>query len=94
MALLDTGANVSGVARHIAQSFHLPEMGKRPLIIAQGLGNAQRYLFRVGLRTEEDIGFPFVFPETLGLELNDGTSLDAVLGMDVLSQCHFTMQPI
>jgi hypothetical protein len=93
MALLDTGANVSGVAQHIARDLGLPGMGKRPLISAQGLGHAERYLFRVGLRADNAQGFPFVFDETLGLELTDGTGLDAVLGMDVLRQCRFEMRP-
>jgi hypothetical protein len=60
---------------------------------AQGLGFGERYLFRIGLRpsNEDASAFPFVFAETMGFELVDGTNLDAVLGMDVLSQCDFEM---
>jgi hypothetical protein len=93
LALLDTGANVSGIAQHVARTLGLSGMGKRPLISAQGLGHAERYLFRVGLRADGATGFPFVFDETLGLELTDRTGLDAVLGMDVLRQCRFEMRP-
>jgi hypothetical protein len=32
-----------------------------------------------------------IFEETMGFELIDGTNLDAVLGMDILSQCDFTL---
>ena len=92
-ALLDTGANVSGVATHIVRKLGLPGVGRRPLISAQGLGQAERFLFRVGLRAPEldANAFPFVFDETMGFELKDGTNLDAVLGMDILSQCDFEL---
>jgi hypothetical protein len=93
-ALLDTGANVSGVATHIVRKLGLPGLGRRPLMSAQGLGFGERYLFRIGLRSsaKDNADFPFVFEETMGFELIDGTNLDAVLGMDILSQCDFELR--
>lgn len=93
-ALLDTGANVSGVATHIAKKLDLPGIGRRPLMSAQGLGQAKRFLFRVGLKQPESSAatLPFIFEETMGFELIDGTNLDAVLGMDILSQCDFELR--
>jgi len=60
---------------------------------AQGLGQARRFLFRVGLtQPASDVAtLPFIFEETMGFELIDGTNLDAVLGMDILSQCDFEL---
>lgn len=92
-ALVDTGATVSGVATHIVRKLGLPGVGRRPLMSAQGLGFGERYLFRVGVRTSDDpAAYPFVFEEVMGFELVDGTNLDAVLGMDILSQCDFEMK--
>jgi hypothetical protein len=93
-ALLDTGANVSGVATHIAKTLDLPGIGRRPLMSAQGLGQAKRFLFRVGLKQpgSDAATLPFIFEETMGFELIDGTNLDAVLGMDVLSQCDLELR--
>jgi len=99
-ALLDTGANVSGIVRRIADELSLEPTGKRPLISARGEIQVERYLFRIGLVREvpdDKPSFPFVFEETLGFELGDssvfgdGTKLDAVLGMDILRQCDFEM---
>ena len=101
LALLDTGATTSGIVRRIADALDLAPAGKRPIYIARGLAQVERHLFRVGLAEPSDDGapqFPYVFDETLGFELSDTTSLpdgralDAVLGMDVLRSCHFTMQ--
>jgi hypothetical protein len=101
VALLDTGANVSGIVRRIALELGLRSAGKRPLISARGEIQVERYLFRVGLAVTQDKdvpAFPYIFEETLGFELGelspfgDGRSIDAVLGMDVLRQCDFEMR--
>jgi predicted aspartyl protease len=92
-ALLDTGSTTSGVARHVAQKLGLMELGRRPLSSAQGEGQAQRFLFRIGLspaRETEVPRFPFVFDDVIGFELTNAFQFEALLGMDVLSQCDFT----
>jgi hypothetical protein len=55
---------------------------------AQGEGQAERYLFRVGVRpaTRSPI-FPYVFEDIVGFELAETFQFDALLGMDVLRQC-------
>ncbi len=69
----------------------LARRGKRPIGSAQGEGQAERYLFRVGLHegTSESLnpGFPFVFEDVIGFELTDSFLFDALIGMDILSQC-------
>lgn len=99
LALLDTGATTSGIVKRIADELDLAPAGKRPIYIARGIQQVERYLFRIGMiETSQDISprFPYVFDETLGFELSDttslpdGRSLDAVLGMDVLSDCTFS----
>ena len=96
LALLDTGATSTGIARSVAVRLGLRERGKRPLISAQGIGSAERYVFRVGFALSSNdqlpTSFPYVFEEVLGFELVDGTELDAVLGMDILRLCDFTAQ--
>jgi hypothetical protein len=55
---------------------------------AQGEGQAERYLFRVGVRppTQSPV-FPYVFEDIVGFELAESFQFDALLGMDVLRQC-------
>lgn len=93
-ALLDTGSSVSGVAQRIAGSLRLAPLGKRPLTSAQGQGQAQRYAFRIGLHPDcrgEPPAYPFVFEEVIGIELTNAFEFDALLGMDILGQCDFSM---
>lgn len=94
-ALLDTGSTTTGLTTRVAKALELPPRGKRPLGSAQGEGQAERYLFRVGLFQDVDGGsspsFPYVFEDVIGFELKDSFQFDALLGMDVLSQCDFSM---
>ncbi len=53
---------------------------------------AERYIFRVGLNPATDApAFPFVFPEIVGFELSDSFQFEALIGMDILRQCDFSM---
>lgn len=94
-ALLDTGSSVSGVASALAERLRLKGLGKRPLLSAQGQGQAERYSFRIGLSPNSSPSsapaFPFVFGEVIGIELTHTFEFDALVGMDVLAQCDFTM---
>ena len=49
MALLDTGATTTGITPRVIDALGLLSFGKRPLGSAQGDGQADRYLFRIGL---------------------------------------------
>jgi len=91
-ALIDTGSSISGVALAVAESIGLVGLGKRPLKSAQGEGQVERYAFRVGFNAgeEQNTGFPFVFDEVIGIELTNGFEFNALIGMDILSQCDFT----
>jgi hypothetical protein len=83
---------VSGIALSIAQSLGLVGLGKRPLKSAQGEGHVERYAFRIGLRpstTREELSFPFVFDEVIGIELTNAFEFNALIGMDILNQCDF-----
>ena len=92
LALLDTGSTTSGVTARVAGSLGLAKRGKRPLGSAQGEGQAERYLFRIGVQpnTEAPV-FPFVFDDIIGFELSDSFQFEALLGMDILRQCDFAM---
>lgn len=91
-ALVDTGSSVSGVAVSVARALRLVGLGKRPLKSAQGEGHVERYAFRLALQTEKSrsgAAFPFVFDEVIGIELTDAFEFNALIGMDILSQCDF-----
>ena len=80
-ALVDTGATTSGISTKLAQHLGLPTVGRRPLMSTQGLGFAQRFLFRIAIsnNASESGRLPFVFDEVMGFELVDGTSFDAIV---------------
>jgi predicted aspartyl protease len=89
-ALVDTGSTTTGVTRRVAEELGLVGRGKRPLSSAQGEGQAERYLFRVGLTPSCEEGvpaFPYIFDEVIGFELTNSFQFDALLGMDILGQC-------
>ena len=91
-ALVDTGSTTSGLTPHVARSLALTKRGKRPLGSAQGEGQAERYLFRVGVRPSNQApAFPYVFEDIVGFELAESFQFDALLGMDVLRQCDLTI---
>lgn len=96
LALVDTGATTSGITPRIIEMLGLVGMGKRPIGFAQGDGQADRYLFRVALSSpsstgEAETSLPFVFEAIMGFGLAGGFRFDALLGMDILSQCDFRM---
>lgn len=90
-AILDTGATTSGVSTMIARNLALPAMAKRPINTANGLLQARRYLFRVGL-PQAASNAPFVFDDILGFELNDGIAWPVLIGMDILARCDFSIR--
>ena len=92
--MLDTGSSVSGLALNLAESLKLQRLGKRPLTSAQGQGQVERFAFRVGLWPDQgnsEPAFPFVFEEVIGIELTNVFEFNALIGMDILSQCDFAM---
>jgi hypothetical protein len=91
-ALVDTGSSVSGVTSQLAQGIGLVGLGKRPLKSAQGEGQVERFAFRLGLRPDGEHGFPFVFDEVIGIELTNAFEFNALIGMDILSQCDLTIE--
>jgi hypothetical protein len=91
-ALLDTGSTTTGLTPRVARHLSLQPKGKRPIGSAQGEGQAERYLFRVGIRPPVDgPSFPYIFDDVSGFELAETFQLDALIGMDVLCQCDFAI---
>lgn len=87
-ALLDTGSTTTGVTKRVAKSLGLVGRGKRPLGSAQAEGQAERYLFRIGVHGDEDAPtLPYVFDDVIGFELVDSFRFDALIGMDIIGQC-------
>jgi hypothetical protein len=91
-ALVDTGSTTSGLTPRVARSLALTKRGKRPLGSAQGEGQAERYLFRIGIlpATQSPI-FPYIFEDIVGFELSETFQFEALRGMDVLRQCDFAI---
>ncbi|WP_164847376.1 retropepsin-like aspartic protease [Sphingobium algorifonticola] len=92
-ALVDTGATVSAIDQRIAEELRLESHGKRPLQSAHGLGHAERFIFRIGLFPDNSAAnaLPFIFEETYGFSLKSSEHFAALIGMDVLRQCDFSI---
>ena len=87
-ALIDTGSTTSGVRASIATKLDLPRRGKRPMSGVGGEIQLERVILRFALpRTGAVPTFPFVFGDISGMSLLDSFSFDALIGMDILSQC-------
>lgn len=93
MALVDTGATVSGIDQKIADALGLHPIGKRPVHTAHGLGQIDRYLFRIGLVPDgsQESALPFIFDEIYGLGLSGSEHFTALIGMDILHRCDFSI---
>lgn len=94
-ALIDTGATTSGITIPTAEQLGLRSMGKRPLVSAHGTDFVDRFLFRIGLYENpdraDDAALPFIFDEILGLGLTGNQNFGALIGMDILQQCDFSL---
>ena len=94
-ALVDTGSTVSGITSEIATQLGLTGIGKRPLVSARSEDQAERLVFRVGLKGSKSgdaPAYPYIFEETIGFELKNGFRFDALIGMDILRQCDFSIK--
>ena len=95
MALLDTGATVSGLGPAVVEALALRSHMKKRLLSATEEVFADYYLFRIGFYTSEQMDrieesvshWPFVFPEVEGFSWRRRADFDVIIGMDVLSQC-------
>lgn len=94
-ALVDTGATASGITPRMVRALGLQGQGKRPLNSAHGEKQTERYLFRVGFFPDQVVSdapnLPYIFDEVLGFALEDSFELDALIGMDILAQCDFSV---
>jgi hypothetical protein len=94
-ALLDTGATSSGIGPSVIEKPSLRSHQKKPLLVATELRMADYFLFRIGFLTPSNTdmtpAIPYVFTDTEGFSWKDQKEFDLILGMDVLSQCDFTL---
>lgn len=91
-ALLDTGATVSGINADVADRLGIRPIGKRPILSAHGLAHIDHFLFRIGLFPDDwQSPYPYIFPEVIGLSLSSSEHFSALLGMDILRYCDFSM---
>lgn len=99
VALLDTGATVSGVGPRMISELGLESYGKNRLKSATDELFVAYYLFRLGLHGNDGepghpvrtSGFPFIFDDLDGFSWSRHADFDVILGMDVLKQCDFSL---
>src|SRR3546814_15712116 len=69
---------------------------KRLLKGAHGEAMVDGFVFRIGLFAGRDSGasptaLPYVFDAVMGLRFSPSEHFEAIIGMDILSQCDFAM---
>ena len=94
LALLDTGSTLTGIPARVAKALDLVPRGKKPIGSVLGDGLAERYYFRIALHgPPENPTYPIVFEDRAGFELKDSFAFEALIGMDILGKCRFSMDP-
>lgn len=95
MALVDTGATVSGIGPQLVDRLRLRSYGKNLIGSVRDEAFADYYLFRIGLFSDEQLvrrqnepgDLPFIFDEIDGFSWPRPERFEVLLGMDVLSRC-------
>lgn len=95
MALLDTGATVSGLGPRVIDQLQLQSHMKKRLLSATEESLVDYYLFRIGVYSTDQMAdlagslqqWPFLFDEVEGFSWRRQADFDVIIGMDILSQC-------
>jgi hypothetical protein len=95
-ALVDTGATSSGIMPRVVESLGLAPHGKRLVKGAHNETMVDAFVFRIGLFADEQqsVGgprIPYLFDAVMGLRFSPSEHFEAIIGMDILGQCDFSM---
>ena len=96
-ALIDTGASSTTISRKIADELDLKSLGKRETETANGRVGLDIYKVKVsipiasGLNKHGNIKGSLAETVLTASCFNTSSSIEALLGMDLLSQCVFTL---
>ncbi len=97
LALVDTGATVSGIGPRIVAELGLESHQKRRLVSATEIRMVDYFLFRLGLFTgtfgeiPTNPTLPYIFNDIDGFSWDQAGDFDVILGMDVLRKCDFAI---
>ena len=96
IALVDTGATSSGIMPQVVEALDLKPHGKRLVKAAHGEAMSDTFVFRIGLFPDrlDNAGqpiLPYIFDAVMGLRFGPSEHFEAIIGMDILSQCDFSV---
>jgi hypothetical protein len=95
LALVDTGATVSGIGPRIITTLGLESHQKRRLVSATEIRMVDYFLFRLGLFANAGAPestpplLPYIFNDIDGFSWGQAGDFDVILGMDILRRCDF-----
>ena len=81
---------------HVVEALDLKPHGKRLVKAAHGEAMSDTFVFRIGLFPDSQDSavqpaLPFIFDAVMGLRFGPSEHFEAIIGMDILSQCDFSI---
>ena len=80
----------------VVDALDMTPLGKRLVKAAHGEAMSDTFIFRIGLFPDDaqngrQPALPYIFEAIMGLRFGPSEHFEAIIGMDILSQCDFSI---